>query len=197
VVGNRILLLSPHPGQVRAELNSHQFDLASAGSAEFQAATQRIHGCCSVGPRTRYPCRACGHAFYGPRVAIDGRMSLSSSADPAGARIHRHAAVLRPAAPALPLARSLWQQGWLRKALILALLAAVGSRRALAGQRLAAADLPANRAGFVEGIASGELPDRSRACHRAAARLCDRRPRCVRLTALAVSTRIGRDLLKR
>jgi NitT/TauT family transport system ATP-binding protein len=44
VVGNRILLLSPHPGQVRAELNSHQFDLASAGSAEFQAATQRIHG---------------------------------------------------------------------------------------------------------------------------------------------------------
>jgi NitT/TauT family transport system ATP-binding protein len=44
VVGNRILLLSPHPGQVRAELNSHQFDLASAGSPEFQAATQRIHG---------------------------------------------------------------------------------------------------------------------------------------------------------
>jgi NitT/TauT family transport system ATP-binding protein len=44
VVGNRILLLSPHPGQVRAELNSHQFGLHSAGSAEFQAATARIHG---------------------------------------------------------------------------------------------------------------------------------------------------------
>ena len=44
VVGNRILLLSPHPGRVRAELNSHQFSLASAGSHEFQAATQRIHG---------------------------------------------------------------------------------------------------------------------------------------------------------
>ena len=44
VVGNRILLLSPHPGRVRAELNSHQFSLASAGSVEFQAATQRIHG---------------------------------------------------------------------------------------------------------------------------------------------------------
>jgi NitT/TauT family transport system ATP-binding protein len=43
VVGNRILLLSPHPGRVRAELNSHQFTLASAGSSEFQAATQRIH----------------------------------------------------------------------------------------------------------------------------------------------------------
>ena len=44
VVGNRILLLSPHPGRVRAELNSHQFGLHSAGSAEFQAASSRIHG---------------------------------------------------------------------------------------------------------------------------------------------------------
>jgi NitT/TauT family transport system ATP-binding protein len=43
VVGNRILLLSPHPGRVRAELNSHQFDLRSAGSLEFQAANERIH----------------------------------------------------------------------------------------------------------------------------------------------------------
>lgn len=43
VVGNRILLLSPHPGRVRAELNSHQFDLDSAGSPSFQAAAQRIH----------------------------------------------------------------------------------------------------------------------------------------------------------
>ena len=44
VVGNRIVLLSPHPGRVRAELNSHQFNLHSSGSAEFQAAAQRIHG---------------------------------------------------------------------------------------------------------------------------------------------------------
>ena len=44
VVGNRILLLSPHPGRVRAELNSHQFGLHSAGSTEFQAASRRIHG---------------------------------------------------------------------------------------------------------------------------------------------------------
>jgi len=28
---------------VRAELNSHQFSLASQGSAAFQAAAQRIH----------------------------------------------------------------------------------------------------------------------------------------------------------
>jgi NitT/TauT family transport system ATP-binding protein len=43
VVGNRIVLLSPHPGRVRAELNSHQFDLNSAGGEQFQAAAQRIH----------------------------------------------------------------------------------------------------------------------------------------------------------
>jgi NitT/TauT family transport system ATP-binding protein len=43
VVGNRILLLSPHPGRVRAEINSHQFGLHSAGGAEFQAAAGRIH----------------------------------------------------------------------------------------------------------------------------------------------------------
>jgi NitT/TauT family transport system ATP-binding protein len=44
VVGNRILLLSPHPGRVRAEINSHQFSLASSGGVEFQAAARRIHG---------------------------------------------------------------------------------------------------------------------------------------------------------
>lgn len=43
VVGNRILLLSPHPGRVRAEINSHQFDLGSLGGVDFQASAQRIH----------------------------------------------------------------------------------------------------------------------------------------------------------
>ena len=43
VVGNRILLLSPHPGRVRAEINSHQFGLHSAGGADFQATASRIH----------------------------------------------------------------------------------------------------------------------------------------------------------
>jgi NitT/TauT family transport system ATP-binding protein len=43
VVGNRILLLSPHPGRVRAEINSHQFGLHSTGSPEFQATANRIH----------------------------------------------------------------------------------------------------------------------------------------------------------
>ncbi|EIZ86728.1 ABC transporter-like protein [Methylobacterium sp. GXF4] len=44
VVGNRVALLSPHPGRLRGEYNSHDFNLASVGSAAFQAAVQRLHG---------------------------------------------------------------------------------------------------------------------------------------------------------
>jgi NitT/TauT family transport system ATP-binding protein len=43
VVGNRILLLSPHPGRVRAEINCHQFGLDDFGSRAFQDTAQRIH----------------------------------------------------------------------------------------------------------------------------------------------------------
>lgn len=43
VVGNRILLLSPHPGRVRAEVHSHQYDLGSLGGIGFQTAAQRVH----------------------------------------------------------------------------------------------------------------------------------------------------------
>lgn len=43
VVGNRILLLSPHPGRVRAEVHSHQYDLHSLGGVAFQASARRIH----------------------------------------------------------------------------------------------------------------------------------------------------------
>lgn len=43
VVGSRILLLSPHPGRVRAEINCHQFSLDDAGSDAFQHTARRIH----------------------------------------------------------------------------------------------------------------------------------------------------------
>ena len=42
LIGSRILVLSPHPGQVRAELNCGAFGKAQEGGAEFQALTQRI-----------------------------------------------------------------------------------------------------------------------------------------------------------
>ncbi|MBM3524273.1 MAG: ATP-binding cassette domain-containing protein, partial [Alphaproteobacteria bacterium] len=43
LIGSRILVLSPHPGRVKAELNAHAFGLGSQGSAEFQALDRRIH----------------------------------------------------------------------------------------------------------------------------------------------------------
>lgn len=58
VVGNRILLLSPHPGRVRAEINSHQFGLHSAGGPEFQAAAARIHGLLFGAEPAEAPARA-------------------------------------------------------------------------------------------------------------------------------------------
>ncbi len=43
VVGNRVALLSPRPGRVRAEINCHDWDLHSLGGHDFQAAATRIH----------------------------------------------------------------------------------------------------------------------------------------------------------
>jgi NitT/TauT family transport system ATP-binding protein len=43
IVGSRILVLSPHPGRVKAELNAHQFGHASQGGTEFMALNNRIH----------------------------------------------------------------------------------------------------------------------------------------------------------
>jgi NitT/TauT family transport system ATP-binding protein len=43
VVGSRILVLTPHPGQVRAEINAHQLAFADLGSADFGNLCARIH----------------------------------------------------------------------------------------------------------------------------------------------------------
>lgn len=43
IVGSRILVLTPHPGQVRAELNAHEFGFADQGKPEFGALCGRIH----------------------------------------------------------------------------------------------------------------------------------------------------------
>jgi len=44
VVGNRVAILSPHPGRLRAEINSHAYGLHSLGGSAFQATARRIHG---------------------------------------------------------------------------------------------------------------------------------------------------------
>ena len=43
LVGSRVLVLSPHPGQVKAELNANQHSHANLGSPEFVALQTRIH----------------------------------------------------------------------------------------------------------------------------------------------------------
>jgi NitT/TauT family transport system ATP-binding protein len=43
IVGSRILVLSPHPGQVKAELDSGHHSRASAGDADFIRLEHRIH----------------------------------------------------------------------------------------------------------------------------------------------------------
>ena len=43
IVGNRILVLSAHPGQVRAELNAHEYGHTNLGGENFVRLQQRIH----------------------------------------------------------------------------------------------------------------------------------------------------------
>ena len=43
IVGSRILIMSPHPGQVKAEVNAHQHSHADVGSDDFSTLQTRIH----------------------------------------------------------------------------------------------------------------------------------------------------------
>jgi NitT/TauT family transport system ATP-binding protein len=43
IVGSRILVLSPHPGRVKAELNAHDYTHAEQGGAGFMNLNRKIH----------------------------------------------------------------------------------------------------------------------------------------------------------
>ena len=43
IVGSRILVLSPHPGQVKAELNAHHLNHENVGDKKFAKVQQHIH----------------------------------------------------------------------------------------------------------------------------------------------------------
>jgi len=43
IVGSRILIMSPHPGQVKAELNAHQQSHATVGDEGFASLQNKIH----------------------------------------------------------------------------------------------------------------------------------------------------------
>ncbi|MBB3220419.1 ABC transporter permease [Pseudoduganella umbonata] len=110
---------------------------------------------------------------------------------------------LAPAAPAslqrrLPAAQRLWQQGWLRKTVLLAVLALLWelAARWQDNDLLLPTFLQTARA-FADGIASGELLEKVEVSlavlvqgYAAGIALA------FVLTALAVSTRLGRDLLE-
>ncbi|TFW20652.1 ABC transporter permease [Duganella callida] len=106
--------------------------------------------------------------------------------------------VLRAAGPRLPLVRRVWQQAWLRKLLILVLLAIAWEAvaRWQANDLLLPGFVQTTEA-FFQGIASGELLARVRIT--LAVLLQGYVAGIVAafaLTALAASTRIGRDLLE-
>jgi NitT/TauT family transport system ATP-binding protein len=44
LVGNRILVLSPHPGRVKAELNAGHLSFSDLGTPAFESLHRRIHG---------------------------------------------------------------------------------------------------------------------------------------------------------
>ena len=43
ILGTRIVVLSPHPGRVKAELNAHDYGHAEQGGADFMELHRRIH----------------------------------------------------------------------------------------------------------------------------------------------------------
>jgi NitT/TauT family transport system permease protein len=105
--------------------------------------------------------------------------------------------VAAPVARALPLATRVWQQGWLRKGLILALLAATWEALArFQDNDLLLPSFTATLSALAEGLADGELVERVRISLAVLAQgYLIGAVLAFGLTTLAVSTQLGRDLL--
>ncbi|WCS28378.1 ABC transporter permease (plasmid) [Methylobacterium sp. NMS14P] len=102
-----------------------------------------------------------------------------------------------PVARALPLSTRLWQQGWLRKSLILAVLAAAWEALArVQNNDLLLPSFTATLSALVEGLADGELVARVWISLAVLAQgYLIGVVLAFGLTTLAVSTQLGRDLL--
>ena len=105
--------------------------------------------------------------------------------------------VAAPVARALPLATRVWQQGWLRKGLILAILAAAWEALArYQDNDLLLPGFTATLSALAEGLADGELVERVRISLAVLAQgYLIGAVLAFGLTTLAVSTELGRDLL--
>ena len=164
VVGNRVALLSPHPGRMRRRRNSHV--RPATAWARFQA-RQRIHGCCST--------ERAAHA--GCARAAPARMTASGIELIAAGTCQPHGLACLACAhwPGLA-AQGVDPAGAARPGL--------GAARALAGQRPAAADLHSQTArAFGRGPASGEL----------SAKAAPRWPCCSRATLVGVRPGLRAD----
>ncbi len=82
VVGNRVAILSPHPGRLRAEIDSQRFGLHSLGGTDFQATAQRIHRLLFDEPVGGTPAAAPGS------VAADAQTITRPQAPAAPAALH-------------------------------------------------------------------------------------------------------------
>ncbi len=197
VVGNRILLLSPHPGRVRAEVHGHPFGLHSLGGEPLQAAARRIHrllfdeggeptaAATLTSPISGWPIEQRNRSMSRvTRVREEYEVQLEPLLE---VSLERR----------LPLSQRLWQQGWLRKGLILALLALAWELAArVQGNDLLLPGFLQTARALGEGLASGELPAKAGISLLVLFKgyLLGIVLAFV-LTSLAVSTQLGRDLL--
>ncbi|KGD79401.1 MULTISPECIES: ABC transporter ATP-binding protein [Tatumella] len=73
LIGSRILILSAHPGQVRAERNCHQFTRHNYGNEEFRQAAREIHQLLFPEPSPVTPSNKESH--YGATALSSTRLS--------------------------------------------------------------------------------------------------------------------------
>ncbi|RBP59110.1 NitT/TauT family transport system permease protein [Brenneria salicis ATCC 15712 = DSM 30166] len=186
IVGSRMLLLSPHPGRVRAEINCHQFAMTDQGSEAFQATAQRIH-------HLLFPTEGMTPS---PATSHQGKYYEHPAPRPEYQRELTPLKNLTLALP-LPLTTRLWNQAWLRKITIL--LGLIILWELAARWQNNALMFP----GFLqtfdalhEDVANGSLPGKVLVSlstllkgYAVGSLLA------LGLSALAVSSRIGRDLL--
>lgn len=159
VVGNRILLLSPHPGRVRAEVHATRSGCTALAASRCKPRRDASTACCSTRAANRRRPRPSTSPISGWPIEQRNR-SMSRVT-----RVREEYEVqLEPLLEVslerrLPLSQRLWQQGWLRKGLILALLALAWELAArVQGNDLLLPGFLQTARALGEGLASGELP---------------------------------------
>lgn len=197
VVGNRILLLSPHPGGSGPKCTATRSGCTALAASRCKPRRDASTACCSTRAANRRRPRPSTSPISGWPIEQRNR-SMSRVT-----RVREEYEVqLEPLLEVslerrLPLSQRLWQQGWLRKGLILALLALAWELAArVQGNDLLLPGFLQTARALGEGLASGELPAKAGISLLVLFKgyLLGIVLAFV-LTSLAVSTQLGRDLL--